>query len=382
MEQSEEEMFFVDYLGDLSEQSQQSQQEIVLVDYPDNLGEMTENAEDIDNLVNNTNDDSNLAEQDLNSEVELFAIKIHYVVKDFCSQRAGKTVSKENIACGSVDEFKEKTWRTVVRYIKNEVIFQGESTDYEWSQQTPSIADMDNFVNFQGYLAKRPHSPDKITTKILHGWKTVPEVTCFVFVYGKLIASKQEYAKLLKQLINPEETDRAGAASNILLFTTMRKLKEIHTHLKATDESWLRWANYITSQPTHKYDDLLKELPPTHLIQLFSQARQHPQQRVEYIHRSVRIGQRINQGIEDTVKTLLNDVNELVEANEYQTNCYKKFKRTLESLSEQLVSNNNLLEGFGDAVGPQEDEYGSSLLNQIDDLEDTDHADIPPPNWE
>lgn len=45
----------------------------------------------------------------------------------------------------------------------------------------------------------------------------------------------------------------------------------------------------------------------------------------------------------------------------------------IEALKSQLASNANLMDGFNEALGPQEDDFSAELLQDIENLDDIDH---------
>lgn len=161
---------------------------------------------------------------------DLFNIKLKVLVKEFVSQRGGRLVITENISCASVEEFLNKSWEKVVLHVKRETVHNDETGEYEWATNGPTFENMDCFVSFQPSNSKRHYESSRISTTILHHWTGLPDVVCFVFAYGRLIYSKTAFSDIQKKLIQPEEVDRAGAASNMILFATMARLKEKHPY--------------------------------------------------------------------------------------------------------------------------------------------------------
>lgn len=314
---------------------------------------------------------------DEENEPALFDIQVKFFVKDFVSQRGGKLVLTMNVACSEVDEFKAKVWPTVHRHLKNEAKYNDETNKYEWAANPPVISNIEYFTMFQPCNSKRTYTADRLTTTILQNWSSLDDISCFIYVHGRLIHSKMAYADILKNLIQPNDADRAGAAPSEQLFAVINRLKAHHSNMRAHDMAWYRWANEIVKSSRNE-DEMIQDLPPTELIHLFSQPRTPAQQEFQSLRRGVCIGNRINNGLEGSVKRALDEMSEVVLEAEQFLQKSKRVKRLLEACYEQIEANENLLLGFNAAVGPEEDEFGTALLNQMDadnDMDDNDHRD-------
>lgn len=187
---------------------------------------------------------------------------------------------------------------------------------------------------------------------------------------------KNHYTEARDALMVPENVDRAGAATNNVTEQLAKKLRETHRgNLDGFDTAYYRWANYILSCDAHKQNELINDLPPSHLIQLFRQGQENPVQRINQLRRSVAIGQRLNRGVEQTIQGLDEDIDSAIEYHEQSLKLLKKIKRRCEGLHEQLTNNDTLLDSFDEAIGPRIDEHGQQLLSQIEDIPDVDHRE-------
>lgn len=198
---------------------------------------------------------------------------------------------------------------------------------------------------------------------------------CFVYVYGNILKKKQHYEKAFKQAIQPDHTDRAGAVTNTEVFKCMDELKALHPDLIATESSWLRWANWIKKQPGHERESLMQSDPPAdkpNLFELFKLARRDSE-RIQEIRTGISIGKRVNESIVCVLPNIEREVDDLIEIFKSGIHRAERIKAHVEGLKSQLANNNNLMDGFNEALGPNEDEFSQRLLHDIDNIDDIDH---------
>lgn len=198
---------------------------------------------------------------------------------------------------------------------------------------------------------------------------------CFVHIYGTGLKKKQQYETAAKQVIHPESVDRAGAVSNVELFNFIDELKGLHTDLIGTEASWLRWANWIFKQSAHERETLKLKDPPSvkpNLLELFKVARCESD-RIHEVRNGIQIGKRLNDAIASVIPKLVDEVDDIIEMFKSGLRRTERVKTQLVSLQQQLASNENLLTGFAESLGPIEDEFSNELLNGIDNVEDIDH---------
>lgn len=193
-------------------------------------------------------------------------------------------------------------------------------------------------------------------------------------VYGNFIKKKIQYEQAYKQVIQPDATDRAGAVTNNEVFNSIDELKSLHSNLVGTEASWLRWANWIKKQPGHERENLMRSDPPSdkpNLFELFSLNTESD--RIQEVRNNISIGRRVNESISTTLPRLETEIDQLIDIFRSGLSRIERLKTLLEGLKSQLASNENLMEGFNAALGPTEDEFARSLLNDIDNVEDIDH---------
>lgn len=189
---------------------------------------------------------------------------------------------------------------------------------------------------------------------------------CCVQVYGNFIKKKNQYEQAYKQVIQPDATDRAGAVTNIEVFNSIDELKSLHSGLVGTEASWLRWANWIKKQPGHDRENLMRSDPPTskpNLFELFS--LNNESDRIQEVRSGFSIGKRVNESVATALPRIETEVDQLIEIFRSGLSRVERVKTLLECLKSQLAGNENLMEGFNEALGPTEDDFSRTLLNDM-----------------
>lgn len=67
------------------------------------------------------------------------------------------------------------------------------------------------------------------------------------------------------------------------------------------------------------------------------------------------------------------EVDDLIELFKTGLRRSEHLKAVIECLKVQLVSNNDLMDGFSEAVGPRERQFSLDLLGDIKNMDDIDH---------
>ncbi len=116
----------------------------------------------------------------------------------------------------------------------------------------------------------------------------------------------------------------------------------------------------------------MRQYPPTSLIQLFKLTRADSAH-VQEIRSSILIGKRINKSITDAFPMIENEVGDLIEVFKNGLRRSEHLKSVIDALKVQLANNDDLMDGFNDAVDPIENDFSLELLRNIDNLEDIDH---------
>lgn len=126
------------------------------------------------------------------------------------------------------------------------------------------------------------------------------------------------------------------------------------------------------SEP-HLQEQLIHELPPEPILTLISHGTENPVQQINQIRRSVAIGQRVNMGVEEVRVKLSEDVNLLIQALDSAMNFAKILKTRIDGLDVQVQANNNLMDGFDQAIGVQINDISLQHLSRIPQQDDVDH---------
>lgn len=123
----------------------------------------------------------------------------------------------------------------------------------------------------------------------------------------------------------------------------------------------------------HMQERLIYELPPDPILRLMGQGSENPVQHVNQLRRSVAIGQRVNMGVEEVRLKVSEDVDLLIQTLDTAMQLAKVLKTRIDGLEVQVHTNNNLMEGFDEAVGAQLNELSQQHLNAIPQQGDVDH---------
>lgn len=164
-------------------------------------------------------------------------------------------------------------------------------------------------------------------------------------MYGLAVASKAVYLTVKEQLLDPVEKDKAGTASNSIVFDLLGRLKEIHRNTyRSKDLNWYEWASYIATEPAQRHEQLLNEPPPREMIRLFERAPFGSDHVLNEVRRNVNIAQTINAGQELDLQQLGRGI---VQLKDIFDECYKALndlQHRYDSMMEATNNNNLILE--------------------------------------
>ncbi len=194
---------------------------------------------------------------------------------------------------------------------------------------------------------------------------------CNIHVYGSCLKKKSQYEQAYKEVIQLDVTDRAGAVNNTAIFECIDELKALHSDLIGTEASWLRWANWIKKQPGHEHETLMRKDPPVNLLELFKLRRESDH--IQEVRSSISIGKRVNKSLETALATMQTEMDDLVEVFKSGLRRSERLQALVSCLKSQMASNDNLMDGFNEALGTREDAFSVQLLEDIDNIEDIDH---------
>lgn len=299
-----------------------------------------------------------------------YAVEFSVTLRNFMGQKTGSSL-EENVKIGASDlnDFKHKLWLNIQEHLKREIIYVNNVPC--WSEkETPEEIDVHKFVGFVDGKGKRNYSLAAVSEVDLTRWRD-RIVPMNVYTYSVTVASRSHWTQVERVLIKPAEVDRAGAASMNEIANMVVQLKEIHgAQYRGTDITWQQWANYVLRQDAHAQSNLIREPPPTHLIHFFSHTRTDADDLVAQIRQNLCIGERVNRGIDLEVSVLRSAFNNMKGT---VLTLFDDFDRRLTALEDKLATNQNLLDGFQEAVGVEENEFGVQEFENIVNMEDIDH---------
>ncbi|XP_055522581.1 uncharacterized protein LOC129716767 [Wyeomyia smithii] len=179
--------------------------------------------------------------------------------------------------------------------IERQVIFDNDIP--KWSENaTPTVNDANDFVSLQDTTKKKCYSIDSLTARILRGWKD-KQVRVYVYVWSMNVETSSQHQAILRKLLSPQNTDKAGAHSIRDDSALADELRDNHTHLEGHYSSWLLWANFIHSSPAHKHDELKRSAtPPLQLSKYFRWVATSEQSRLKAVHKGLIVAQHNNSG--------------------------------------------------------------------------------------
>jgi hypothetical protein len=292
--------------------------------------------------------------------------------RNFIGHLSGDRVDESIIEGDIVQEISDKIWDISEQYISKEVEINGE--DIQWSiNEHPARNEIDKFVLLQDKKMRRNYCPSKLTLEILRHFRD-KEINVLIHTYSRSISAKGVWNKVKKNLIDPENRDRAGASNTQSLKQLADNLMEIHGHhLAGLEISWMIWANAIQSSSAHLQCDMTRELPPSHIIHLFRCVPTSEASRLSALQHGVTIAESVNQAYGNDIAAIRNFCNNL---RKMVIDAFDDIDRRLEGMESRNNSNGNLLSAVGTASRPVESEFSVNIASMITDQEDVDHADI------
>lgn len=166
------------------------------------------------------------------------------------------------------EEFCNKVWEIAKDNIIREVIVDGDHV--AWSNnKEPKIEDLDKFVILSDRTSKRNIRPRNVTHEVLRNLKN-HQLRLFIYTYSVSITSQHIYNILKRSLIDQEVKNRESVCNIQSMVNLIQILKDEHNfHLEGPEIAWTSWANSIQSAPILHQEQMIKDLPPSHLIHLF-----------------------------------------------------------------------------------------------------------------
>ncbi|ETW09295.1 hypothetical protein H310_01687 [Aphanomyces invadans] len=299
-------------------------------------------------------------------------------VRNFRGQSSGFPVDAVSVQVSSVEEFYSIVHATALPHLKREVIFlpspsQDTSRQPVWSQTaSPSAADVERFVLLYP-PSKKTVELSTVTTHSLQRWMG-RDVLLYIHCYSNNVASKRDWTLVNKTLIEPAEQDRAGAASMASLLALKSRLREIHgAAYRSQDINWQLWANQIQSAPAHRHDAMVSEPPPSNLIHLFAHAPTQPEVVLRNARQGLCVAGGLNRNFASTVEDMVASIRTLKRKHEELQTHLLFLDGQITAAQRMLASNTTLLGGFENALGIEESQFGTALLQDMEEQEDVDH---------
>lgn len=200
------------------------------------------------------------------------------------------------------------------------------------------------------------------------------EVIIYVHVYSLSMSNQATFKSAKKSLIDVQNRDRSGAASNAILQQYVDQLKDIHRfNFSGRDIYWQNWANAILSAEAHRREAMFSEPPPGKINEFFTRASDHSDNVLRGVQQNVSIGISLNQAAKESIRQMKPELIALKNLIEQMTQQFNYLMTKFTSLENCVKSNENLLEGVAHAANVTENEVSDIAYEQIQYLEDKDH---------
>lgn len=302
---------------------------------------------------------------------QIFSFNGVFYKREFVGQTSGPKVAECEISGNSVKDILDEVWNEARNHVNREILISP-SNESSWSETvSPSREDIGKFVSFQEPNGRKLTQSNQVTTQWLQKQRDKP-VNILIHVYGMTISNKSIWTKVKKVLIDPELRDRAGADANQALVQLADSLKEIHGNsLTALDGVWRLWANAIQSAPAHSRENLMQELPPVHLIQMFRRVPIGEAEVLRNTTNGLNVARNVNSALRDDIVAL-----QTAFAN-FRRDIVREFDLfglRLENLARVASNQDSLIDSMRQSIQPQENEISMQESAEVDDMEDIDHA--------
>ncbi|XP_058832497.1 uncharacterized protein LOC131690611 [Topomyia yanbarensis] len=257
-------------------------------------------------------------------------------VRDFKGHSSGKEVGKWGVSGNTAEQFTHSCWLLAKNFLKREVIFtcdeRGVAMPVWSSKPIPEEGDFIRFALFNDKTNHRCYTVDKVTPTLLQNWRN-KEIHLLLHVYSLSVNNKSVFKTVREVLLEPEERDKAGAASNQSVAVLAQKLRDIHgDKWEAKDIAWMMWANAIYTSEFHCQERLLHDAPPAHLVKLFS-VKEQP--RLKAIRRGFAVAHSVNAGYHDDVESLREAFEDMQLTAQNMIVKMQSVKRHLEALEQR-----------------------------------------------
>lgn len=321
----------------------------------------------------NENNNRSIHSNGKSSENDLYVFTLLVYKREFKGQTSGAYIARWDISVNSREEFLTTVWNLASEYLHREIIFEasadGDSSPKWCSKEKPTEEDFNKFALFQS--GRRYYKVENIQDSkhnLLQNWRD-KEISLYLHIYSLSVSNRAIWNTVKECLIEPNERDRAGAASTQALLDLTEELRRTHGGLlEAHGMAWTFWANAIQSAPAYKRSSMM-EYPPQTLAGLFK-AKEGI--RVNTIKRELETANNVNDSYHEDIVALRKTFDTLRAS---VNSSLKALDHRIEMLEIRERTSSNLISAMKSTVTVQEDEIGKQLRNDITDCPDLDHAE-------
>lgn len=288
----------------------------------------------------------------------------------FKTQHLADPVCTQDVYGSSIRKLLDCMWTVCRHYISKEVVVEqiDEEKHVRWSSKdTPDASDMRKFVVLKEGKTKKIFSIAELeeNSRTVVKWRG-KEIQVHVYKYSTSVTSSTIWDMINKKLLHPEKKDRAGAPSTEEVFDCIEQLKTTHSHYSALHSSWVKWANYILSQPGDRRPALMTEAPPDEYLHLFRAPPTSEGELLQATRQGLLVAHTMASSFKSSVNNLCQRVGSIAQAlNELQLEVHE--------LKAQVENSQKMLESMQASLPPQESEFSRKLASRVSDIPDIDH---------
>lgn len=301
-----------------------------------------------------------------------FSFKLSFYARDFVNQKSGLKFGDLAIATESVDDVVNSIWDTAKLKISREVIIEDETISWS-TKEFPDKDEIDKFIAIQDTSSRKLLKPSSFTDKICRNLRD-KDLNVLVHRYSSSIGSLKVWDRVKKTLIEPENRDRAGAHSTQALRELVDKLKKKHGYnLTAPDISWMAWANSIQSASPNLQEDLINELPPSHIIHLFRSVPVSEAAQLNNLQQHLRVASNVSDAYQEDLQNVRTWA---TECQQEINGAFAKFFRRLDGIENRAAYGSNLLQAMNSATLPSETTESRQFADLVSNQDDVDHCEF------
>ncbi|XP_062556309.1 uncharacterized protein LOC134221137 [Armigeres subalbatus] len=309
----------------------------------------------------------------VDAEHNKFFFHAEFIVKKYTRQKSGLCVNlkknvPEKVSGNTLAEVLKCLWYFVEPHLCREVdVSEVDGIKVSWSKnEKPDIRDIAKFIYLRDTKRKNLIRIDQLGEgKIMLHWRE-KTMTVFAFAYSQSVSSLAIWEAVNKCLLQPADTDRAGAPSNVHLDVLVRELKEEHSHLESHDSGWIQWATAIHASPAHVQEDMKKKMPPVEMRGMFWSLPTTESTRIECTRQGLTVAQNIVDNLSTGVAELCDKADELM-------NLAFEVKLLAQGVKEKLNICQDMISGMQTSSAPQETVISQGLREKVGDMMDIDH---------